>query len=99
MSPAMISRMALVRATPGTSTINTLMVTVSRLRPSPVRTSRSETREATALQIAVRKKLLEPISRPAYSRQKPTASPPRKEARASPIPPPNRGEKKAGAIP
>ena len=55
--------MALVSATPGTSTIKTLMVTVSRLTPSPSRTSSSDISAPTALQTAVRKKLLEPVSR------------------------------------
>ena len=99
MSPAMISRMALVRAMPGTSTIRVPMVTVSRLLPSPICTSARDSREASALQKAVRKKLLEPMKRLPYSRQIPTARPPVIAASASVTPPPNRGEKKAGAIP
>ena len=95
----MISRMALVRATPGTRTISVEMVTTSTLVPSPASTSVSDKNAATALHTAVRKKLLAPMNFPPQSRQRPTARPQKKEQAVSGRPPPNSGAKKAGATP
>ena len=83
MSPAMISRMALVSATPGTSTISTPIVTVSTSYPKPRRTSSRESSEPTVLHTTVRKKLLLPMNRPPYKRQIPTAKPHTKAHRPS----------------
>ena len=73
------------------------MVTRSTLLPSPARTSSRDSREAMPLHTSVRRKLLLPSHFPPKSRQAPTTRPQKKALSASQIPPPNRGQKKAGA--
>ena len=97
-SPAMISRMALVRERPGTRSISVPMEMDSRFVLGNRFTHTRAMAEITAAHTKVRKNTLEPVMCCPNNRQSPAASPHRAAERKSQGPPWKNRAKKAAAL-